>query len=700
MKLDDIIKHYREEKKDLSLANVFWFIILFSFIYIAQNNAQILINGFCKIDKFHSASQLNKIFTCDFNQDSLRDVILFNPGERKYSVHRAINYNKFTESLDRNFDFPIDDINIYSTNSSKLVFASRNERTVGLASVSFYGQLQISFKKVLNSYPSQVYAADMNNDGFKKIIAAGNSFAGIEFINPNNTKEKSINLFTEKSFESLVIFDFNYDYYNDIVAIDFLDNQLVFINNYSNNYFVIERTIPYLEKITELRLAKFNSDEFYDLMFLSESSVDILLGDSVYSFARKISIPTGNKAANYTYGDFNNDGFNDVGFLKNDEKTIYLSLSNGTSSLSTPIAIFSDKELEDIASITSKKLKIISLTNGGSLVSISSIETNEKEFSIGLAHNVSTFGSFATADYSYFFIEDDDNQIIKIFQHTGAQPFKFLYYFTLLKKHEIINTEVISKDIVRFFCYSNNSSLIEIIDFNFKTKKTVRSKVVAEGPMTDYIFEKRKKDLIRVLAIDKENLISSVYEFSKNKVKYLHEDTLYNALGGVYSRNDTRRAYIWRKTSNGISYEIANFSDGSKSVIKFINWKEFSFDVTKLKMTLDFDSHYLEKTISYFGGGESAKLFMGSSNSLKEIKVKNISRLALYKSPNHINLTNELYSDRKKIFMYNKIIDAENIDDFIISNKIDRYLITAVNNKKYFTFSRINDNQLTFIGIK
>jgi hypothetical protein len=700
MKSEDLKKHYREEKKDLNHFSLFRFWFCALFISTGLIHAQIYLNGFIGTESIQSTSQLKKLYVCDFNQDSLKDIVVYKHGEKRYAVHRAINSNKFTESSDKNFELPIDDIRTYSSKSTDLVFASRDARTVGIASISYYGLMQPIFTKQLKSYPSRIYAADMNNDGFNKIIAAGNSFAGIELVNPKNPKKESKNLFSEKSFESLVIFDFNYDYYNDIVAIDFLDNQIVFINNYSNDYFVIERSLPYLDKISDLRLAKFNNDDFYDLIFLSESSVEILLGDSVYSFSKKISVPTGTRASNYAFGDFNNDGNNDLTFLKSSEEIVYVSLNSGGKTFLHPIPFLNASGLEDITSLTGNNTRIISLTSDGKLICLSRVENTDKEFSIGLGTNISAFGSFATNDYSYFFIEDEKNLSLKIFQHSGSQPFRMMYSFPLLKNHDIIQTDIVQKNVVRFFCYSNNSSLLEIIDFDFSTNKSSRNKIVAEGPMNDFVFEKRKKKLIRVMATDGNNVISSVYEFSSKGVKYSHEDTLFNALGGLYSRADTRKAYVWRKKDYGLSFELVSMLDKSKSVLKVLDKNSYMFDENKLRMSMTKSGKYDEIILSYFGNGNNGKLFVNFANNFSEAKIRNISKLALYKSPNHINLLYRLLDNKQRISVSNKILDAESLADLISNKKINRYSIVNINNRNYFAFSLTNDNQITFSGIK
>jgi len=700
MKSEDIKKHYREETKDLNHFNSFRFLFCAIIISSGLIHAQIYLNGFVKTESIQSTPQLEKIYACDFNQDSLKDLILFKTGERKYSVHRAITATKFTESSDKSFEFPLDDIATYSSRGTELIFASRNARTVGIASISYYGLMQPIFRKELNSYPSKIYAADMNNDGFNKIIAAGNSFAGIELINPKDSRKKSTSLFTEKSFESLAILDFNYDYYNDIIAIDFLNNQIVFINNYSDDYFVIERTLPYLDKISDLRLAKFNNDDFYDLMFLTESSVDILLGDSVYSFSKKISIPTGTRADNYALGDFNNDGNNDVAFIKSAEEMIYISLSTGAKGFLHPFPFLNNANIKDIYTVTGNGPRIVSLVNTGRLITLSRVENNEKDFSIGIGTNISAFGSFSTNGYSYLYLEDEKNLNIKIFQHSGSQPFRMMYSFPLLKKHDIVRTDVIKNGVVRFFCYSNNSSLLEIIDFDLSANKTSRNKIVAEGPMTDFIFEKRKKNLIRVMATDGNNVISSVYEFSRKGVKYSHEDTLFNALGGLYSRTDTRKAYVWRKKDYGLLFELVSMLDKSKSVIKVLDKNNYMFDENKLRMSITTSDKYDEIILSYFGNGNNGRLFVNFTNNFSEAKIRNISKLALYKSPNHINLLYRLLDNKQRISVSNKILDAESLADLISNKKINRYSTVNINNRNYFAFSYTNDNQITFSGIK
>ena len=698
MRLEDIIKHYNEEKKDLSVIKLIFALHVLIFIN-SPLQAQTFINGFCRVESFSSTAGFNKIFTFDINQDSLKDILVFKPGEKRYAVHRAITSSKFTESTDKNFEYKIDDLNSYSSQANELAFASRDSKTIGIASVSYFGLMQVVFKQELSSFPSRIYAADMNNDGNKKLIAAGNSCAGIHIVNRYNKVKPKVVLFPEKTFESLAIFDFNYDFYNDIVAIDFLENQLVFASNFSNDYFMIERVIPFRERISDLTLIKYNDDPFYDLAFITENSIEILLGDSVYSFTQKVSFPTAQRANSFTIEDYNNDGFSDLAYLIKSMHSVNIVFSKGATEYQRPFEITNDNSLSYIENINDQSVKLISLCTNGNLNSFSLVKAEEKEYSIFAPNGIGNTGSFTTSNFSYFYYVDTDQQNLQIFQHAENQPFKFTYSIPLAKAHEIINPEIILNKNVRFFCYSNNSSLLEIIDYDFKSNTMVKNRIIAEGPMTDYLFERRKKNLVKLLAVDKKDLISSVYEITQQKIKFSYEDTLFNTLGGVYSRNDTRKSYIWKLNDSKLYFELAGLSDGTKSIKKILDLKEFSFDLTKLKMTTVFDN-YNEIVISYFGGGDNGKLFYYSANELKEAKIKNISHFALYKNKNHLHVVSNIVLEKEKFYLNNRIFDLDALLNIIDSRNIDKYNFVSINEKKFFCYNSFNSKKITFIGVK
>lgn len=698
MKSEDIKKLCNEEKKDLSRVKFLFAIHVWIFLF-QSIQAQTFINGFGRYESFTSTKGFEKIFSFDLNQDSLKDVIVYKPGEKKYAVHRAISTNRFTESSDKNFEYEIDDLNSYSTKTNEIVFASRNSKTIGIASISYFGLMQIVYKKELGSFPSRIYAADMNNDNHKRIIAAGNSCAGIQILNPRNFIKPTTVLYEEKTFESLAIFDFNYDFYNDIVAIDFLENQLVFISNYSNDYYVTERTIAFREKISDLSVTKFDDDPFYDLVFISQSSVEVLLGDSVYSFARKLSFPTNKRVTAYSVADFNADGYNDLAYLYKQDDNVNVVLSSGGKTFHQPIQLAQNKNLEDIILVNGVNSKLVSISSDGMLVGLSRVENNEKEFSFTASKQVGFTGSFSTEDFSYYYFVDEDFQTLKVFQNWGNQSFKYLFNIPLSKNPEIIEPQLISKENIRFFCYSNNSSLLEIIDFDFITDKIIKNRMIAEGPITDYLFERRKKNIVKVFATDQKNLISSVYELSPKKIKYLYEDTLYNVLGGIYSRIDSRKSYVWRLNNSSLSFEMCGLSDGTKSILKILDIKNYSFDLTKMKM-LSFMDKYNEVVVSYFGGGDNGRLFYYSSNDLKAAKIKNISQLALYKSINHLNLISKIILDKEKLQLNNRALDLNEISNLILNKKIDSYNLVNINKRKYFSYSSIGENKITFIGVR
>lgn len=523
MKKGDLKRLIKEEKPGLAGRSglIFLFINIF---YAFTLHAQIPINGFARYREFSTKPNYSNISSLDYNTDGFRDLILYNPRNKTYISHTSDIKSDFGQPSEKVSQFAISAIHPFGRESSarKFLLLSRKTRQAGIAHISAGGSFSISNKVLLNGYPNSIDVNSIPGNGKQEGLVSGPSLNGIYILSEGKSGLESRRIIEGKVFSAACFIDLNYDLRPDIVAVDPLSNSIIFYYNQSGNY-KETNSIGLNEEINEFKTTDFNSDGFTDIVYQKENHIEILLGDSVSSFKKKIILETPVKADKYAILDFNGDGFNDIAYLNTKSGELYISYAQGQSTFYPPILYMKKSGLVDLAAYVDRAgRKLAVLSNEGRIYLINTLGIDLNSFSVtfGIKPSAARCFDYLNDNYKDFCFIDEGEQVLKLFINERRSLFRTYFKIPLLSNYTEIQIDD-SKDRVKtYFCYTPGSRLIEALRMDFDSQKFSRLVLYTDWPIEDIkIAGDRLKDRENIYALIKKDKELNLQNFELRDFK-------------------------------------------------------------------------------------------------------------------------------------------------------------------------------------
>src|SRR4030042_3281349 len=351
MKNCDLKKRYKEDKIGLGpVRKVFIFFFLLPLL-VSKLSAQIPINGFCQLHSIDTKQGYTKFITLDYNGDSYSDLLLFGRDGKKAIIHQGEKKEILGNTVEKFSYYSVSEIVPLDRSTSPnrfYIFVSRKDRMVGLVSFTKYGTIQLMNQKKLESYPGCISVGDVDNDGKNEALISGSNFDGLSILEERNYILRETKIVKNKIFSEARFIDLDYDGYSDIVAGDLFTHSIVFLYNNQFNEFREYRSINVGEEIRNLRAVDLNTDGFRDILYSSGSGIEILLGDSVSTFEKRITLKTKVYPDSFIISDCNRDRINDLAYLNRTSGDLYISYSKSGEEFYEPIHLFHQEGLVDL----------------------------------------------------------------------------------------------------------------------------------------------------------------------------------------------------------------------------------------------------------------------------------------------------------------------------------------------------------------
>jgi hypothetical protein len=542
MKEKDLKKPIKEEKPGLVNKSIQIILIFINLLFLSTSFAQVPINGFARYREFSTKPNNANIFSLDYNNDGYRDLILFNPKNNNYISHTANQNSDFSSASEKTSQFAISAIHPFGSESSakKFLILSRKTRQAGIAYVSANGSFSITNKVSLNGFASSIDVNTVPGGGKPEGLVSGSSLNGIYILNEGKHGLEAKRVIEGKIFSSACFIDLDYDSNPDIAAVDPLSNSIIF---YYNKYgdFKEANSIGLNGEITEFRAVDFNSDGFTDLAYLKENHIEILIGDSVSSFKKKIILDTPVKVDKYAILDFNGDGYNDIAYINTQLGELYISFARGQNSFYPPILYMKKNGLTDLtAYIDRAGRKLAALSKDGKIFLINGLGIDLNSFSItlGIKPTATQTFDYLGDRYKDFCFIDEGEQALKLFLSERRNLFRTYFKIPLLAIHSELKVDDSKESIKTFFCYTKGSRAIEVVRIDFDTQKYLRMVLYTDGSIEDL---KLSNDRLK----DRENIFALV---QKDKQLYLQNIELRDFQNAFSSldliSNDYEKAWL------------------------------------------------------------------------------------------------------------------------------------------------------------
>ena len=705
------MKHLNGERRDSIPVKLFC-VLLLSLTFPLSVQSQININGFGRTDIYKSLPGYSNILQLNFNEDEYSDIMLFDPAQKRFVIHKGEKENKFSKPIDKFFFYSISNIKFLQQRKNEqnlFLFISRSERKLGLTSFTKYGTLQLLNLRDLDSYPSNISVADVDLDGKNETLISGPAFNGLSIFTLNNLSLKEKKIITKRSFVNAEFIDLNFDSYPDIIAVDLLDNSLKFFINNREDSFVETRTINFFGKINDLKICNINNDDFSDLAFLKNNELVVLLGDSVSSFENKVEFEFPYKPAAFEITDLNNDEIPDIITLNKTKDRLEIFYKKNETELPKPLTLLNQKNISTFKILQKGKAKrLAAVSSSGEIFVIGKVINSQKSFSFSSGTSPRLFTQSSKTNF-IIYRNKNENPALNVLSGNQNQKLQYLSTIPLLYDYENFVAEDHGLGDYKFYLFSNKSlEIISFSEFDYSIEKkiftphkqpidirTVEEQQI-ESKFIHLLFNDNGKLGIENIEIEKNNIISQGIDIIDS-----------NVVNAIISNGEFEEIHYWKLNDSLLTfnslrqYEDVKINFTSEEIDISPNEKpgiSFSF-IGKQNKNLISQVNYGKKTSFYFyDGTKFSELIPGGKGKSYNFILPEI--LTSVKNKNEYILYDKVSGSFKKV-EFNLRDKKIRITNYIESKGVNGYFVSQFfENNNYLFYTNVNSNLITIIKIE
>ncbi|PKL83345.1 MAG: hypothetical protein CVV24_05345 [Ignavibacteriae bacterium HGW-Ignavibacteriae-3] len=701
---EDLKKLCREEKNVLPADRLFYYSIFISLLFFSGLSAQIPVNGFCRYREFSAKPNFKNIFSADYNSDGYRDLLISSSDNNKYLTLFSDSKSNYGKPSEKYLSFSVSDIHAFGNEitGKRYLIESRRTRDVILGSFSRSGVISQSGRIRFDGFPSSIDVRDINGDGRPEGLVSGNSLDGLYILRENKRSLIQTKIDSGKVFSWSGFIDLDYDSFPDIAAVDPVSGSLVLYSNDRLGNFTESRSIPLYGDVSECKSVDMNSNGFIDIVYIKNNRFEILLGDSVSSFRKKILINTPASPDKFAVLDFNGDGFNDLAFLDVEEGELYISFGKGMDTFHPSILYLKKKGIINLSAFIDRSGKKLAILNSsGEIYLINSLELNDTSFMAAFGSSpasIQTF-DFMNDKYRDICFVDEGSHSLNILLSERRRLFRTYYSIPLNMAYTKIFVDDNNPKEKTFFCYSKGERSIEIIRMNFDSGSYSRYNLYTEIPISDIEFSiDRLRDWQNLYVLCQKGKDFFLQNFEiRNFVKT--SSSIYpvatNAENAWISSDVYRVIYTLSRSGNKFQL-IKSFFNKKITESKI----QFSFEANPTDR-VSFDLVCLDETISH-ARPAAALVSVNNKSYIYYIRNNNAVKYSL-KNAASINSMFGYFIEaggEEPTFYYNlnrktklqsaKFMDRKNPvveQDLIESKDINNYLIAELNKGRTFLIS-------------
>lgn len=693
------MKLYSEEKPGLKQGlGINKFLFLF-FILSSSALSQIPINGFCKYDAVETERGFSSLFSLNFNNDSFTDLIAYSPQSKTANLLTGGSSFSFTQQNKINFPFELTRINpIYSRKNllKGFAFTSRKNLTAGTAIFNARGIPSIQSSFQFKSYPENVSAADINLNGDYELLVSGSSFDGLSLLIPGGKNFKEKKILEGTTFTNAMFVDLSGDGYPDIAGFNLSKYELMFFYNDGTGEFYKTRSIKFPQRISSFKTADLNLDSYSDLYFISGKEINIIYGDSISSFNKRVKLYSKNPPYKIISGDFNKDGKMDIASLSKTSGIVSVFFAKDNFDYYQEMIYLEDKNLIDIAPYYSKFVTAIAaLSSSGKIHFISNLSSTLTEACIktGLSPSAINYFDYEGNGISDVVYIDDKASTLNFILRNSEGIFAKFFSTNLYEKADQILTESISGDKKYFICYSPGKKFIELIKMDFSSFKAEKKIIYSPGKIEQIIpsvkngaltlsflyrlknkllagsFEQKGNDFqFKFNGFEEENINDAAFiNLKENRI--IFSKVKHDSITFVFSKISLQSSKEEIKIFNDSLMRMALFSNDllnneTSAMVSFLKGKSRN----KILVSIEEKGFYLKEAIPEgFYPEKKSNLFYGAvrNNGLKKLfayipALKSLYRFDFIKGGSQLQLT-KLFKDLELNSYFVKNLNSRDI---------------------------------------
>ncbi len=710
------MRHSSGEKTDLKadlLKNSFILFLFFSSLSFSQ----IPINGFCSQKNYPLPKDYQGIISADLNSNGDDELIFYSASTKRIGIYSGIPGDSvLLKEFQINSEISqMRHLIDKSGNSNLFAAVERKRRKVLLMDISV-DSIEIWKNQIeFDSYPENIFTADIDLDGKEEILVSGSGFDGLSIVSKANDGIGERKIITGTSFSEAIFIDYTDDGYPDVIAFNILENSLQFFTNNTKGIFRLSRSVQYSEKISLLQTKDLNNDAIAEIIYAVGNYIEILFGDFQATFKNKKTVKLEDKPTGIVFGDFNTDKFLDLSYslakgtlsilFAKKNSDFYESVTYLKSASSGPIAKFKSGDRDNIAcfletgevSIVTavkeigKDLKLVPAIQAGALMKFD-------------------YGNDIIPDIS--FVDEYDNYL-KLFLLDKSGIPSSLYYFPVAENHKEIVVDDFYKQLKTFYCYIEGTPLLEVFKYNFKTNKLNRKQLYAPGEILDLNLQRVDSSLVNIFLVYNKQSKLHLGKFENRELSITFKEFPFidrNVNSAKIRIKDEPEVFYWKSERDTLYFKMVDIEPGPniyKTYFEIPNSDKLVINLYGANLyyndyptVVSFAQNEYKKYILLVTGNKfslASKIFNDQvSNSSEfgrgffgEIAMKGIINFSVNTADDdYINTL--IYSGQGRNYLLSRTVNADNVADYffikpdqknyylVYSNKEGELLITSL----------------------
>jgi hypothetical protein len=575
-------RHYSEGKTDLKtgirVKSSFVLFLLFSHEIFSQ----IPVNGFCDFKSFQVPPGYENFVPSDINKDNFPDFILFSPDKKEFAYAESDVSESLTYSITKNkILFEISTmLNVRSTlHSNPFVFTSRKNRLMGMCDIPSIDKLDVLFKMEFDSYPENISRGDINKNGRNEYLISGSGFDGLSIIFRDVDRFGERKIISGVSYGKAQFIDLSGDGYLDVLAYNLVERSFQFFYNNSYGDFELIRTIKVGEILSNILPVDINKDGYSDIIFADHSGINIIYGDPESRYAKRTSLQTDYLPHLIVTADFNNDKIPDLAYIDKNQGVLSIIYGVRGGKFYDEIIYTKKPSLSDLKIIRQNSNDALALLSKEGWIYIISVVRQPgltKFLNLVPAVDPSAIRIFDKGNNNIkdiCFIDQSDNTLTLFINNPEYIPENY-YSIPLADSYNEIKTDETFPDKKTFYCYSNGSSLIEILRIDFIENEINKKQLYAPGPIEDLNISRVDSSLVNVYITYKKSnkLHIGKYEHHDLSITFKEYPAIdLNTFSARLVLADEPNLYYWKETQETLRFTKAEIKTGPNQYIELLS---------------------------------------------------------------------------------------------------------------------------------
>jgi len=699
-KYGDIIKLLLEEITDLKSAAKFFLLHLFFIVNVTAYAQPINISGFVNITKTNLPKGYEYFFI-NTDKEGNSEIILF-----KEKGCALLQYSK--GSFGKLITYPLNFTISYAKkifegdNESYFVGVARKERAVLIFSLSKEGVIKVIDYSKFYTYPafSDVYLNTLNNT--YSILISGLNFSGLWLLQLDKQgKIFEKNYIKGNSYKSAFLIDLNWDFMPDIVAFNSIFNKLDFLYSVNGKQYNKEREHIFNYKCTNITTDFFNEDNYLDIITSGNNGIEVMYGDSVFSYNNKMFSVFNKEPNELKISEFNNNNNKDIIFTEKRSNKLNIVFDCNINEKSNNCLDYSTDKIKGFDFFRNKNESKLFYTDDKNNIycieKVNKIVDNTTMFLPGLLGTV--IGNMPLNIICYI----DYNKLT--FNVIQSDKLSFSKFYTCKIADNYDKIKIFSKaDKTYFVMTKGESEYFGIVLLNNKTGKIESKNYYTKNNIHDFSINTIEENIVLTLVTKNYGKIELV--------KFILNNT------------DVSQKELLKIDANVFDAKVNNYDPKNLIYCKYDKTKG-SLIINRYDMEKEKIFYTSEIKVKNAASIKINSLFMRYDNHSAYFSLINVDSLyytVLYNFKNGKSFIRQLEKERNeiissfsienKLVWYNKFLlinnskngifvklDTSNPNEFVFEKVevpyTDNYFVTVIDKKPYLIY-KVEDNIIKF----